>query len=125
MRKKVLIVDDEPEAVALLKKGLEAGRFDVVSAGDGVAGREAARTQCPSLILLDVVMPGQDGFAVLASLRKDEATRRIPVIMLTAQRESKAILKAQGLGVLDYLMKPVSGPDVLKAVESYVGQSPG
>ena len=125
MRKKVLIVDDEPEAVALLKKGLEDGRFEVVSAGDGAAGREVARTQCPSLILLDVVMPGQDGFAVLASLRKDEATRRIPVIMLTAQRESKAILKAQGLGVVDYLMKPVSGPDVLKAVESYVGQSPG
>ena len=82
--KRVLIVDDEPDFRAMLKKRLGAGRFEVIEASNGASGLEIARREKPDLILLDVMMPEKDGILTYVELRKDAATKGIPVIFLTA-----------------------------------------
>ncbi len=119
MKNKILIVDDEPDVVEFLKKRLEASNFDVVSAGDGVEGLKKAREVRPDLILLDVIMPRKDGFKMLGELRSEEATFRIPVIMLTAKGEADSIFRGQELGAMDYIIKPFEFEELLKFIRKY------
>ncbi|MHC4480041.1 MAG: response regulator [Planctomycetota bacterium] len=90
-RKKVLVVDDEADAVQFVRAVLEEAGYEVVSAPDGDAGLEAARTEAPDLIILDVQMPGKDGFTVFAEARKDSQLASIPVLMLTGIGERMGI----------------------------------
>jgi DNA-binding response OmpR family regulator len=112
--KKILIVDDEPDFVEMVTMRLEANGYDVISANDGASGLACAKTEAPNLILLDVMMPGMDGFEVLRQLSRDPATRAIPVIMLTAKGESRSIFRAQEMGATDYLIKPMNSEQMLK-----------
>jgi two-component system alkaline phosphatase synthesis response regulator PhoP len=80
----VLIVDDEPDVHLFIKAALEDEGYDFLDAADGEAGLALARSERPSLIILDVQMPKKGGFTVFGELREDEATRGTPVIMLTA-----------------------------------------
>jgi adenylate cyclase len=114
--KKVLIIDDEPDFVEMIKMRLEANKYDVVTANDGQTGFQQAIEQQPDLILLDVMMPGVDGFGTLRWIKNDERTWNIPVVMLTAKRESKTIFKADEGGVADYLIKPCETADLLQSV---------
>jgi DNA-binding response OmpR family regulator len=118
--KTILIIDDEVEFAEMIRIRLEANGFHIETAPDGTAGIERASAIQPELILLDVMMPGLDGFAVLRRLRKDEATRGIPVVMLTARGEFKSIAEAQAIGAADYLIKPVETDQLLKLIRRYI-----
>lgn len=113
---KILIIDDEPDFVEMTKMRLESADYEVTTAFDGSSGLYAAQRDSPDLILLDVMMPGVDGFEVLRELRKNSATRSVPVVMLTAKGETKWIFKAQALGATDYLIKPCESEDLLGVI---------
>ncbi|MHC4474657.1 MAG: response regulator [Planctomycetota bacterium] len=83
-QKKVLVVDDDQTAVAFVHAALESEKYEVVGAGDGLAGLSQAREELPDLIILDVYMPRQPGFYTLRDLKADPKTKNIPVIMLTS-----------------------------------------
>jgi DNA-binding response OmpR family regulator len=117
--KKVLLVDDEPDVLRILKKRLEAEKYEVETAGDGVEGLEKAIASLPNVILLDVMMPNKDGFSLLSEMQADERLRRIPVIMVTAKAETNDIFKGQYLGAIDYLIKPVDFQELLKYLRRY------
>jgi CheY-like chemotaxis protein len=119
--RKVLVVDDEPDAVEFVRTVLEEAGYEVLSAADGDAGLAAARAEAPDLIILDVQMPGKDGFTVFAEARSDEQLKGIPVVMLTGVGQKMGIaFSAEDMG--DYLgeepnayvEKPVD-PEVLEA----------
>ena len=118
-KKKILLVDDEPEFVEMIQMRLEANDYEVITAYDGVSGLEKAETERPDLILLDIMMPGMDGFAVLKELRRHEETRRMNVVMLTAKGQTKSIMQAQETGVTDYLTKPCETQDLLDICKRY------
>jgi len=105
MKKKILIVDDEPDFADMIKMRLEANDYEVVTANDGVEGLRKAEEENPNLILLDIMMPGMDGYEVLRRLKRGEGTQYIPIVMLTAKGEAKSIFKAQEFGVTDYLSR--------------------
>ena len=119
LRKKILIVDDETEFVEMIQMRLEANDYRVVSASNGEDGYDLAQTERPDLILLDVMMPGADGFETLGRLRRSEVTESTPVIMLTARGETRSIFKAQDLRVTDYLIKPCESQELLAMVKKH------
>jgi DNA-binding response OmpR family regulator len=107
-RKRVLVVDDEAEFCSLIKIGLETrSDFEVFIAATGKEGYEIARVVQPDVILLDITMPGMDGFQVLEKLKNDKNTVAIPVIMLTAREDVEYKRKAAQLFNEAYLTKPV------------------
>ena len=120
MKKKILIIDDEPMVVAMATRALEQRDFVVMSAPDGYEGILKAITEKPDLILLDVVMPGLDGHEVLTRLRKDERTRDIPVIHLSAVGDFDEQLHAMQDGSADYITKPIKPSDLGDQVEVFL-----
>ncbi|MCX7591210.1 MAG: response regulator [Kiritimatiellae bacterium] len=119
MRRRVLIIDDEPEFVDMIKMRLEANECEVLTAHDGPSGLEKIRKERPGLVLLDVMMPGMDGFQVLREIRQSDDIAHIPVVMLTAKGESKSLFKAEELGATDYLIKPCNSQDLVKIVRKH------
>lgn len=120
MPKKILVVDDEPELVAMVKMRLEANQYQVVTATDGAEGLAKALEELPDLILLDIAMPKMDGLQVLRQLKHDRRTRRIPVIMLTASGGSSAIMDSQELQAADYFIKPFDSQELLALIQRYL-----
>ncbi|MGH3078604.1 MAG: response regulator [Gaiellaceae bacterium] len=114
---RILVVDDVPENVRLLDAVLMASGYDVVTATDGVAALELAETARPDLVLLDVVMPPPDGYAVCRQLREREETAMLPVIMLTASEGSEK-LKAIEAGADDFIPKPFDRDELLTRIRS-------
>jgi diguanylate cyclase (GGDEF)-like protein len=106
-RSRLLIVDDHPENILLLMDSIDED-CSVLVAKDGEKALEQARTHLPDLILLDVMMPGMDGFEVCARLKMDERTKGIPVIFITAMREECDEEKGLRLGAIDYIRKPIN-----------------
>lgn len=108
MEKRILIVDDEEDFCYFVKKNLEAiSNYEIIIATKGKKGIQIARNEKPDLILLDIMMPGIDGFEVLKRLKRNEKTENIPIIMLTAKDEDESKIKAIGLYCEDYIVKPV------------------
>ncbi len=117
MGRRILVVDDEPELLEFVTMRLEANNYTVVTAPGAKEGLAKALSEQPDLILLDVMMPGMDGFEVLRRLKRQPQTRAIPILMLTAKGETGEIMKAQHLGATDYIIKPFESKDLLRAVE--------
>lgn len=108
MEKKILIIDDEEDFCYFIKKNLEAiSNYKIITATKGKKGIQIARKIKPDLILLDIMMPGIDGFEVLKRLKKSEKTQNIPVIMFTAKDEDQSKIRALGSFCDDYIVKPV------------------
>lgn len=105
-RQKVLIVDDEMDALVALKVALETEGYNVVEAKDGYEAIEKVHSEIPDLILLDLMIPGIDGFEVCRQLRSDPTYSHIPVIMLTARGEIDDKVEGIELGADDYVTKP-------------------
>jgi CheY-like chemotaxis protein len=105
-RKKILVVDDEQDQVAIIKKQFEAVGYEVAIAYDGEEAISKVRAAKPDLIILDVMMPGINGYEVCAILGREENYKNIPVIMLTAQRKAEDIKKGMDAGVVSYVQKP-------------------
>jgi two-component system response regulator ResD len=99
-------VDDEPSIRAICRVNLEGDGLSVLEAKDGVEALEEVRRQRPSLVLLDVMMPAVDGWAVAEQLAADSATRDIPVVFLSARASHEDRLRAQQLGAVGYVVKP-------------------
>lgn len=113
-RQTVLIVDDTPANVGVLADYLEDHGFRVLVAQDGEEGLKRAQFAQPDLILLDVMMPGMDGYEVCRQLKADQATRDIPVIFLTSHDEAKEVVRGFEAGAVDYIVKPAEA-GILKA----------
>lgn len=112
----VLVVDDDTVVTQIYQLALTRNGFNVVVAHDGQAGLEAVRREQPSFVFLDIRMPKLDGIAVLRSLRADEATSRIPVVMLSNYDESDLIRSSLELGAKQYLVKVNTDPGDLAAI---------
>jgi len=121
MAKKVLVIDDEPDFIDAVRMRLEANGYEVISSTDGRDGLDKAKKERPDAILLDLVMPELNGFAVLTSLKSDMKTRGIPVIILTAKTETEYALDAGKLGANDYLVKPPSMQKIVETIRKYAG----
>ncbi|MFN9309809.1 response regulator [Gemmatimonas sp.] len=113
---RILVVDDETEIVALVAYHLAKTGYRVSTASSGQDALELARRERPSLIVLDLLLPGMSGFDVLEQLRLDESTRDIAVIMLTARREEPDRIRGLSLGADDYLTKPFSPAELVLRV---------
>src|SRR2546428_572940 len=94
----ILLVDDEPGIVAIARDYLDRAGFRVITAGDGMAAVRLARSERPSLLVLDLMLPGMDGLDVARALREDPATHMLPIIMLTARVEEADRLIGLELG---------------------------
>ena len=103
---KVLVIDDEAPIRLLCRVNLEAEGIDVVEAADGPAGIEKAKGEKPDVVLLDVMMPGLDGWRVAEQLLEDDRTSAIPIIFLTARAEFRDRAKGLDIGGIDYVTKP-------------------
>lgn len=102
----VLLVDDEPAIRTICRVNLEGDGFAVLEASDGDEGLEEVRRARPSLVLLDVMMPGVDGWGVAERLKADAGLREIPVVFLSARAAAEDRLRAQQLGAVGYVVKP-------------------
>jgi DNA-binding NarL/FixJ family response regulator len=114
----LLLIEDDSAMRELLATALEFEGFAVHRAADGQTGIDIARRHRPALILCDVMMPGMDGYSVLATLRSDAALAAIPFIFLTARGEKKDLRLGMASGADDYLTKPVAIDDLLAAVRA-------
>ncbi len=105
-RPKIMIVDDEMDALLPLKRSLEAENYMVVEAYDGNEAINKSKTEIPDLILLDLMLPGMDGYEVCSRLKNDMHTENIPIIMLTAKDEIRDKVEGFETGADDYVTKP-------------------
>ena len=123
-KKKILVVDDEQNMTRMLKRNLEAtGRYDVRTENSGEAGVAAAREFQPDLILLDVMMPGNDGGEVAAKIKEDKRLVNIPVVFLSAIVKKEETQPTGGnIGGLTFLAKPVKLDDLITCIENHLGK---
>ena len=115
---RVLIVDDDPDIRKLVSYNLSQAGFRVSTAATGVAALEAVEGQPPDLIILDIMLPDLDGLEVCKKLRRQEKSRRIPIIMLTARTQEVDRVVGFELGADDYVMKPFSPRELVLRVKS-------
>ena len=116
MPRKILAVDDEKFIVRLVQVTLERQGYQVITASDGKEALEKVDSEKPDLVVLDVMMPYMDGFEVLQTLRRDPATRDIPVIMLTAKAQDADVFRGWQSGVDCYLTKPFNPLELVSFV---------
>ena len=114
----VLVIDDEAPIRLLCRVNLEAEGMPVLEAGDGPSGLEKARTESPDVILLDVMMPGLDGWGVAEALLEDERTAEIPIIFLTARAEFRDRARGLDIGGVDYITKPFNPVELAPLVRA-------
>ena len=117
---KTLIVDDEAPIRLLCRVNLEAEGIEVLEAADGASGLELARSEKPDAILLDVMMPGLDGWNVAERLLTEEGTSSIPIIFLTARADLRARVRGMDAGGVDYITKPFNPLELASLVRSVV-----
>ncbi|WP_058836037.1 hybrid sensor histidine kinase/response regulator [Luteimonas abyssi] len=118
---RILVVDDQPANLRVVSALLSRNGYEVLNAGDGEEALRVATASLPDLILLDVLMPGMDGFAVLAEIKQREALMRLPVVCLTAARDREQLLHAFDAGAVDYVTKPFLPEELLARVSAHVG----
>jgi len=119
----VLVVDDEPMARTLLRLMLVRAGFEVSEAENGFDALEKVEGNLPDLILLDVMMPGMDGFTVCQKVRAREETAELPIIMLSAKTDSDSINRGLLVGATKYLTKPISPEELTKHVRGALGNN--
>jgi two-component system response regulator VicR len=123
MTKIVVCIEDEPEMITLIKAILSRKGYDVTGAGNGREGLEVIERVRPDLVLLDLMMPGMDGWEVYQKLKAGEATQNIPVIVVTAKAQS--IDKMLGLHIAkvdDYIAKPFSPQELVESIEKVLAK---
>ncbi len=116
--KKILVVEDDPSAARLVGYTLEQQGYQVVTASNGVEGLRKAEEEEPDLLILDVMLPGLDGFEVCHRLRVEPRTAHLPILMLSAKAQEVDKETGLKLGADQYLVKPADPADILTKVES-------
>ena len=114
----ILIVDDSPTEVHVIRKALEKVGYQTAAAADGAEGIRLAKSMKPDLIFMDIVMPGVNGFQATHTLANDPETRRIPVIMVTSKSQETDRIWGMRQGAVDYLVKPVSAEQLVEKAQA-------
>lgn len=122
MRKKILLVEDNTELLELLRLNLKAAGFSIATAIDGIEALKKARSLRPDLIVLDLVLPELDGFAVCETLRKSADTAAIPVIMLTGLNSQFTRLAGLESGGTDFFTKPASPKELVSKIKRLLAE---
>ncbi len=117
-RSKILIVDDEMDTLLPLRRSLEVENYRVIEAYDGHEAINKAKTEIPDLILLDLMMPGMDGYEVCGKLRSEPLTKNIPIIILTAKGYVRDKVKGLEIGADDYVTKPFNLNELKARIKS-------
>jgi twitching motility two-component system response regulator PilH len=113
----IMVVDDSPTELYILKGILEKSGYEVITAGDGESGLELAHSKKPDLILMDVVMPGMNGFQATRKLSKNPETAEIPIIMVTTKDQETDRTWGMRQGAKEYLVNPVAAEELLQKVK--------
>lgn len=124
MSRSVLVVDDEPMARTLLRLMLVRAGFDVVEAEDGFDALDKLKDGSPDVMILDVMMPGIDGFSVCETVRAAPRTAELPIIMLSAKTDLESVNKGLQLGANKYLTKPISPEELTRQVRDVLHEQP-
>ena len=119
---KVLVIDDEAPIRLLCRVNLEAEGMEVLEAADGPSGLDQARREHPDVVLLDVMMPGLDGWRVAEHLLDDERTKSIPIVFLTARAEFRDRARGLDIGGVDYVTKPFNPLELAPLVEDVLAR---
>src|SRR4030042_4601087 len=124
MREKILVVEDDPAALRLVSFTLESAGYEVIPAANGIEGLRKAQEEAPDLLVLDLMLPGIDGYEVCHRLRSDPAgrERRLPILMLTAKSQETDRAMAEKMGVDRYLCKPATPEEITAAVHLLLSQ---
>ena len=117
---RILVVDDDPDIVEMLADILELEGFEPLTAANGTEALTIARNDSPFLILLDVMMPDIDGFLVCEKLKEDSSTKEIPIVMVTAKRDSASYLDAITVNADGYISKPFEISEIMKEVNKWL-----
>ncbi|HLD28768.1 MAG TPA: response regulator [bacterium] len=118
--KKILVADDEPDIVEVIRMGLESEGYSVITASDGLETIKKAKEEKPDLILLDIMMPKLDGFSANLRMKADETLSRIPILVITGKGEMKKIFEEHD-GINGYLEKPFHMDSLLTEVKKIAG----
>ena len=126
MPKKILVVDDEPNIIKLLESRLSHSGYDIITAVDGKTCLKKAKDEKPDLILLDIILPGLNGFEVCKHLKKDQETKDIPIIMLTSLAQEQDLSKGLEEGASCFITKPFNPADLLIEIKTAIDKgAPG
>ncbi|WP_456388996.1 response regulator transcription factor [Profundibacter sp.] len=120
MGNKVLLIEDEPNIIEAISFILKRDGWIVATHADGTTALGAVERHAPDVVVLDVMLPGRSGFDVLQDLRKHDATKALPVLMLTARGQSKDREMAERLGASCFMTKPFSNKEVLACIQELV-----
>jgi DNA-binding response OmpR family regulator len=123
MKKRIFIADDDPIIVDLVSLRLEMADFEVLSAPNGNQALQMIRACEPLMAILDVQMPGMDGLALLSEIKSDPLTSKLPVMMLTGERDSDTVRSAVGAGAADFMVKPFHPDRLLERISRLVQSS--
>jgi DNA-binding response OmpR family regulator len=123
MRRKVLVVEDDPEQLEVIRLNLQAAGFAIGTAANGTDALVKTRSISPDLIVLDLMLPGLNGFDVCDSLRRDPATATVPIIMLTGMRSQFGRFAGMESGANDFLLKPFDPAQLVAKIEKLLDQS--
>ena len=115
---RILVVEDEEDLASLVQVNLSLAGYEVVVAPTGEDGLRAVADEAPDAVLLDVMLPGIDGWDVLRTVKEDRATRDLPIVMLTALSEERDLIRGHLQGAVEYLTKPFEMRRLLETVES-------
>lgn len=124
MTRSILVAEDERNLVEALSFLMQRAGYEVAVARDGPQAVEMTRQIRPDLVLLDIMLPGFDGFEVVAAIKRDAAPHRPRIIMLTAKGHERDRRRAEELGVDDYVTKPFSNRDVVARVQALLAAAP-
>ena len=119
---RILLVDDEPDVLSMTKMRLEASGYEVITAIDGVSAYNTAKSAAIDLIILDLMLPGMDGYRVCGLLKLDQKYRHIPVIMLTARGQKEDREMGQAAGAEAYLVKPFEAKELLDKIQELLNK---
>jgi len=120
---RILIIEDEVDIAELISFNLTRAGYETLVCHDGTSGLQTGLKESPDLIILDLMLPGRDGFSVLKELRRDNRTSDTPVIMLTAKAQTEDRIRGLEAGADDYLTKPFSPKELLLRVQSVLRRS--
>lgn len=116
--KRILAVDDEARVLALIQKRLEFAGYEVITAVNGTEALHKARSERPNLIVLDLMLPGLNGYQVCRLLKNDETCRDIPILMLSSRSQETDITEGMRMGADDYMTKPYDSDKFIARVQS-------
>lgn len=120
----ILAIDDDRNMLKILDQQLQTMGYRMISASSGNEGLELAQSGNPDLILLDIMMPGMDGFEVIKRLHMDEMTKKTPILMVTSKTGKEDVIRAMKLGVADYIVKPYLFENLHKKIDSALRTGP-